>query len=267
MTAIIRILSTLLFAYAVLCVMVFFMARKVVFAPPNIDYLSPQQAGITAMREVILPRGDDTDLTFWYAEPADEDKAVVIFFGGNASALHSYAPLYQQMIDQGFGVLAAAYPGYPGNPGKATERSVTQAAVDQFDWLTNTVSARRIALFGSSLGTSVAAQLAGRRDVGLLIYDAPCTSEMALIQMVIPYAPVSLLTRDKFRTDHIMPRLRVPLLWLHGTDDRVVPLSQGQALYEAYEGPKDKLIVPGGRHGNLWGQGAREKVLAALAKL
>jgi len=60
--------------------------------------------------------------------------------------------------------------------------------------------------------------------------------------------------------------LDIPIIWTHGTADSIVPLSQGQKLFDGYDGPKTAHIIAGGQHTNLWGLGAREIVLEALGQ-
>jgi len=54
------------------------------------------------------------------------------------------------------------------------------------------------------------------------------------------------------------------MIWMHGTADRIVPLSQGQKLYDSYVGPKQAHIIDDGQHTNLWGLGGREIVIQQL---
>ena len=71
--------------------------------------------------------------------------------------------------------------------------------------------------------------------------------------------------KDKFESDKALAGLDVPMIWIHGTADRIVPLSQGRKLYDGYGGPKTAHIIEGGQHTNLWFLGGREIVLNALA--
>ena len=75
---------------------------------------------------------------------------------------------------------------------------------------------------------------------------------------------MSLFTRDKFESHKALDDLDIPVLWIHGTNDGVVPISQGRKLYESYDGPKQSLIIPTGRHSDLWILGGRDRITEFL---
>ena len=81
-----------------------------------------------------------------------------------------------------------------------------------------------------------------------------------------PFLPVKLLMKDQYKSDRALTGLDIPLIWTHGTADNVVPISQGQKLFDSYRGPKQAHIIQDGQHTNLWGLGAREIIITALTK-
>jgi len=97
--------------------------------------------------------------------------------------------------------------------------------------------------------------------------DAPFNSTLDMAKLKTPFLPVTLLMKDKFRSDLALQNYNGPLIWTHGTNDRIIPIAQGQKLYDGYDGPKTAHVFDGGRHTNLWGLGGRDIVLARLAKM
>jgi uncharacterized protein len=85
---------------------------------------------------------------------------------------------FHQLRDVGFHVLAPEYPGYSRKPGQSTEKIVDQEAQIAYDYLRKTynVPESNIVIFGTSLGTGVAVDLASRVRAGALVLNAPCTS-------------------------------------------------------------------------------------------
>ena len=122
----------------------------------------------------------------------------------------------------------------------------------------------RLVYFGTSLGSGVASQLAENHPPALLILDAPFNSILDMGRRQLPFLPVKLLMKDQYRSDEAIKNLNVPMIWTHGTADKVVPLTQGQKLYDGYNGPKSAHIIKGGQHTNLWGLGGKTIVLNAL---
>lgn len=76
--------------------------------------------------------------------------------------------------------------------------------------------------------------------------------------------PSGLLIKDKFRSDLALENVKAPLFWLHGTQDRVIPIAEGRALYDGYAGPKQKIIFINGHHSDLWNWGGGRAILKVL---
>jgi len=121
-----------------------------------------------------------------------------------------------------------------------------------------------IIFYGTSLGSGVAAQLALRHAPELLILDAPFNSMSDMARRHMPFLPTGLLLKDKWKSDQALAQMDVPLIWIHGTQDKIVEIAQGQKLYDGYSGPKSDHIITGANHINTWLNGGREIVLSAL---
>jgi len=223
------------------------------------------------LKRVIVTASDEAWATGWYAPPANPDGTVVMVFHGNGSAVYSNSDIFRDLMGEGYGVLSVGYPGYPGRSlvlAEPTQLNLVDAALYQYDYLIDEGHAPdNIVFYGTSLGSGVAAQLAAERQPSLLIMDAPFNSVLDMGRKQMPWLPVSLLMKDKFESDKALDGMDVPLIWIHGTADRIIPLSQGRKLYDGYNGPKSAHIIEGGQHTNLWFLGGREIVLGALEEL
>lgn len=255
------ILATIAFFYAVVLIAVFFLQRNFLYFPPKV-YLSPEAVNVP-MVEVT---NDSGDVVSWWAPPRDKTKKVVMVFHGNGSAIYSNYDIFNDLIEAGHGVLSVGYPGYPGqSTAKPTQGRIVESAVQQYEWvLEQGLSQDRIAFYGTSLGSGVAAQLSQTREPSLLFVDAPFNSTLDMAKLTMRYLPVGLLMKDTFRSDQALADKSFPLIWTHGTADTIVPLSQGQKLFDGYRGPKSAHIIEGGDHSNLWALGGREITLNAL---
>ena len=244
--------------YFVLLALLYVLQRKVLYIPPPV-YLTP--AAVELPQAVETPQG-------WWIAPSDDTKPVVMFFHGNGSAVFSNHDIYRDFAARGYGVYALGFPGYPGYAGATTQKTVTQAALGGYDFVrAQGVDARRIVYYGTSLGAGVAAQLTTTHEPALLIMEAPFNSAADMAQMRFPIFPARALTKDKFDSAAALSGRDVPMLWLHGTTDGVIPMREGQRLYENYSGPKTKLIIPGGQHTNLWALGGRATIFDAIENI
>jgi pimeloyl-ACP methyl ester carboxylesterase len=167
----------------------------------------------------------------------------------------------REFVRRGLGVVLCEYRGYglssgpaPGEDGFYLDAEAVLEHLAGRD-----MKADRVALFGESLGTGVAAEMAARGRGASLILVTPYTSipDMGdLVASRIPILPVRLLVRERFETLEKAPRINVPTLILHGTEDEVVPYFMGQRIAATL--PQGRLVsVPGGHHNDLFlGPGA-----------
>src|SRR5205814_2132829 len=114
----------------------------------------------------------------------------------------------------------------------------------------------RIVLWGESLGSGVAVALAAERKIGGLLLESPFTSAAEVGASVYWFLPVRLLMKDQFRSDDRIGKVKVPLLIIHGTLDRVVPMALGEKLYALANEPKRFVRFPSGGHVDLDSHGA-----------
>lgn len=254
-----RIIFTTILLYAALAVLAFFAQRKMIYFPPNFYHPPPMQ-----MTEIRTESGG----LGWHS-PARDDHPTVMVFHGNASSIDSNLHIFRDLQSAGYGVWSVGYPGYPGSPGTEgtpTQSNLVAAAIEQYEHLSD-MGVENIVYYGTSLGAGVAVQLTAHHQPTLLIVDAPFNSIADMARKQMPFLPTDILLKDKWRSDKALKGLDIPLIWIHGTHDNVIPIAQGQKLYDGYDGPKSAHIIKGATHINTWLKGGREIVLTALSKL
>nr|MBA3439122.1 alpha/beta hydrolase [Pyrinomonadaceae bacterium] len=117
----------------------------------------------------------------------------------------------------------------------------------------------RLVLYGQSLGTTVAADVASRRACGALILESGLSSAAEMAAVVLPWLPrkAYVVGKNRFDSARKLSLVRVPVLITHGDPDAVIPVEQGRALYKAANEPKKLLIFPGAGHNVHGNTGAR----------
>ncbi|MEP3655757.1 MAG: alpha/beta hydrolase [Litorimonas sp.] len=251
-----RIVFAAIIFYVALAALAFFVQRKILYFPPN--FYHPPPAQMTEIRTASGALG-------WYS-PAENNRPTVMVFHGNASSIDSNMHIFRDLQSAGYGVWSVGYPGYPGMTGKPTQPNLVAAAIEQYEHLSK-MGVENIIFYGTSLGAGVAVQLAVQHQPELLISDAPFNSVLDMAHRQMPLFPTAILVKDKWRSDKALKDLNVPLIWIHGTSDNVIPIAQGRKLFEDYAGPKSAHIIEGAGHNNTWLNGGREVVLTALNKL
>ncbi|MBW8635947.1 lysophospholipase [Hoeflea sp. WL0058] len=237
--------------------------RDHVFIPSG-ALSDPVDEGLEGVIVENVTMADGVVVTVWRAEPARHDLPTVLYFQGNGGNISTRATRFQQIMESGLGFYAPAYRGYPGSEGSPSEEMFISDALHHFD-RADAISSGVI-LHGESLGTGVATAVAAERDAEALILEAPFTATVDIAASAYPWLPVSFLMKDQFKSRDRIIDVTEPVLILHGTDDRVVPFAQGQALYELANDPKQFALFEDAGHTELWRLGLRDRMLEFLKR-
>lgn len=235
-------------AYALMVLAARLLHRRVLYQPPD-DATSDLPEGATLLTAKAADGVPVNALVF------DNPKATrtIVHFHGNAETAEANAFLAREMKKRGFATVLVEYRGYGRSKGTSpTEEGLYLDATAVLDALTaRGVKPADIVLWGQSLGTGVAAEMA-RRDRGArLVLVAPFTSTVDMASRVIPFMPVSMVMVDRFDTLAKAPSIAAPALVVHGDIDDVIPFEQGERVSKAL--PHGTFLkVPEGRHDNLY---------------
>jgi cephalosporin-C deacetylase-like acetyl esterase len=160
--------------YAGLLALMYVFQRALMYFP-DAKRVAPAQAGLPRAAEVTFASSDGENLLAWYVPP-DAGKPLVIYFQGNAEGLAARVGRFTWLTADGTGLLALCYRGYGGSSGTPSEDGLIRDTAAAYGFARERIPARRIVLFGESLGTAVAVALAAGHDVAAVILDAPFTS-------------------------------------------------------------------------------------------
>lgn len=196
---------------------------------------------------VTIRTADGVALYAWHT-PADGD-GLVIYFHGNASSPVDASRLRPHLAPRGHAILAPTYRGYPPSEGRPSEagliedaRAVWRYAVEELGH-----DPSRIVLHGRSLGGGVATALAAEVSPRALVLEGTFASVSEVAASRYPMYPVGLLMRHPFDSLARAPRVRAPVLLVHGDADEVVPVAHGRRLAAAF--PDARYIeLPGLGH-------------------
>lgn len=242
------------------------LQRRLLFRPDRLD-ATPDAFGLDDFDPLEVTTQDGIVLTAWYRAPATTAAPTVVCFPGNAFHRGCRAEKYRLLADCGFGVLAAAYRGYDGARGRPSEAGLYTDARAQIDRLRRMGTDNgRLVLYGESLGTGVAVQMATENRVAGVVLEAPYTSIPAVAGRRYPWLPTRHLVRDRFDTLSKMHRVLVPVLAVHGMRDRLVAPAMGRAVVAAAAGPAVLRLLPRAGHADLWFHGAGDIIAEFVAR-
>jgi alpha-beta hydrolase superfamily lysophospholipase len=242
---------------------------ELIFRPTADTWWGYRNAGLQ-YEERWIPVGANGDRLHAFWAPA-EDKAapVLLYLHGARWNLTGSVTRIERWRRLGFSVLAIDYRGF----GKSTnvppsEQLAYEDARAAWDYLARAEPGRARYIVGHSLGGAIAADLAvSHPDAAGVVLEATFTSIRDMVQHTAwRLLPVGLILTQEFDTLSKVPKIRVPLLIVHGTGDTVVPYEMGERLYAAAATPKRFIRVEGGSHHNLSAV-ANDQYRAALREL
>ena len=233
------ILALILF-YILLLIIVFFLQRNLLYHPSVDNYLKNNSATEpTEIEKVQITTEDKIDLTAWFYNKDIEKFKTIVFFHGNAGSLQNrtYKLNYFKDLDVNF--LIIAWRGFNGNKGKPNEMGLYEDARSAIRWLNmKGIRDKNIILYGESLGTAIAIEVAQNKKYAGIILESPFTSMVNMGKKYYPFFPVSFLLKDKFESYKKINKILVPVLVMHGKVDKIVPYEMGKKIYELANEPK-----------------------------
>lgn len=247
MDILVKLAGTLL-ALAAIVAMGAPVVERLLMYHPTTSRVSPDEAGLDRVKEIEIATADGNVVLAWWSPPAS-GQPTLLYFHGNGGSLANRAERIRKYRDAGRGVFMMTYRGYGGSTGRPSERANVADALIAYDRLRAMgVPAGDIILYGESIGTGVAVQVAAERDVAGIILDAPYTSVVDVAAAIYPYLPARTLMRDRYETIRFLPRVKAPLLVVHGEADMLIPVEMGRAVYAAASEPKRLVTFPGAGH-------------------
>jgi uncharacterized protein len=222
---------------------------------------TPSDVGLAYVPETI-PTADGLHLQGWWV-PAQDARATLLFFHGNAGNISHRIDSLQIFHRLGLSTFIFDYRGYGQSEGTPSEQGTYEDAEAAWAHLTGErgVAASQIVVFGRSLGGAVAAWLAVRHRPGALILESTFTSVPDLGAQLYSFLPVRWLSRFHYSTEKYLRQVSCPVLIVHSVDDEVVPFEHGLRLLSAAPEPKQLLRIRGGHNdgflvsGKIYAQG------------
>ena len=231
---------TLVFFYVLLLTVVFFFQRNLLYHPSVDNYLKDQAATEPAgIEKVKITTGDEIDLVAWFYNNDLKKFKTILFFHGNAGSLENRTYKLNHFKDLNVNFLIIAWRGFSGNKGKPNEIGLYEDARSAINWLNmKGIQDKNIILYGESLGTAVAVEIAQNKKYAGIILESPFTSMVNIGKKHYPFFPVSFLLKDKYESYKKINKISVPVLIMHGKVDKIVPYDMGKKMFELANDPK-----------------------------
>lgn len=233
--------------------------------------------------DIYFKTSDGLLLHGWYLKAKDKSKGTILYLHGNAENISTHVNSVIWLTLEGYDVFAFDYRGYGKSEGSPTLEGVHIDAKAALETVFNLPQANKGHIFisGQSLGGAVAvytvATSAYKDRIKALIIDSAFSSYRRVsrekfAQLIITWPfqyPLSFFFNDYFSPARWIKEVSpVPLLIMHGDNDRIVPVHHGSLLHEAASSPKEFWLVKGVGHTQAFAlKEIREKFLLYLQNI
>ncbi len=225
---------------------------------PDSTYQLATDALPADTKEVFFDASDGVRIQALLLDNA-ASKSITVYFHGNAGNIYHRVADLQRLRQLGTSVLAVSYRGYAKSAGSPSETGIYQDAKAAFDYATGTLGypPSRVFIFGRSIGSTAATDLAQGRDIAGLILVSPLSSAKDQANaMGLGFAEG--LTGNAFNNVEKIKRIKAPLFIIHGTRDNIIPIRMGRAVHAAALGEKFFAEIDGAGHNDLSSRYARQ---------
>ena len=243
-------LQIIALVYVMIGVALYFLQDKFIFHPEKLpaDY---QYHFDIPFNQVDLAVSKNKNISIvQFTVPDSVRKGVVLYFHGNRRNINRYAKYATSFTRNNYEVWMMDYPGYGKSTGKRSEQILYDDAALFYKMAISKVPAEQIIIYGKSLGTGIAAQLASKKDCRRLILETPYYSMDALAKHYFFIYPVMPMTKYELPTGENFKYIRAPIAIFHGTRDEIIPYKQAKRLVGIKPGT-ELITLEKGRHNNL----------------
>ncbi len=242
------VLLALLFPLGIVFFMNWFVQRTT-YPAPAIRVGPPP----STMKLVSVPYAHGNLVTGWIQEK-ESSRTALLYLHGNGENLETirHSGLLEQLQDLNISFLVIDYPGYGNSEGKPSEESLLKSAEGAIDTLSKRFLEQRIVVCGWSLGASVAILTAAKnKKVHGLIAMSAWTSLTNVALLHFPSWMVKAMPAEKYDSLKASKSVRSPSLLIHGEQDPLIPVQQGEQIASNLPNLQQWLKVPQAGHNDL----------------
>lgn len=247
---ILRWLKVLVVIYCVVGIALYYLQDKLMFHPETLP-LNDKYNFEYPHKEINIPYSSTSNINIVQFQTTQPPRGVVLYFHGNRRNISHYAQFAPEFTRNRYEVWMIDYPGYGKSTGEFTEERLYNWALLLYKLARTTYAPDSIIIFGKSMGTGIAAQLASVRDTRRLILETPYYSFPSVISQYAPIYPVKQMVHFKIPTYEYLKNVTAPVSIFHGTDDGVIMYRNARKLLPYLKKGDEFVTIKGGSHNDL----------------
>jgi len=250
--------------------------NRLFYFPTRNQPFTPKKYGYQ-YEDVFFKSADGTKLHGWFMPSirgVEKAKGTVVFSHGNTGSLANHLGFVDWLMRANYNVLLYDYRGFGKSEGKITRKGIIEDVQAAFTYIVSRkdVDITKLVSFSHSLGGAksiTALAIKPFKGVCAVIVDSGFASYRDIARQKAGEMGAKLTTDELSAIDYVDKIAPVPLLFVHGERDRVVPISHGEKLFQKAKQPKTFFRVPNGSHTDSLRRNQfeyREKMLIWLEK-
>jgi fermentation-respiration switch protein FrsA (DUF1100 family) len=245
-------LGTVAIGYLTLVLAVYFFQDALIYFPrPEVP--DPRHSGFKLVEEVSFTAEDGVKLHGWLATPrTGTATAALVLFHGNGGNVADRGTKIERFARAGWASFCLDWRGYGKSEGTSSEAGLYADGRAALAFLRARFPRLPLIVYGESLGTGVAVELAQTDPPAVLALESPYTSFHAMARYHYPFLPAGLILRAKYDNLSKIGRVKAPLVVIVGEEDKLIPPAMGRALHAAANEPKELLAFPGVEHNDFF---------------
>ncbi len=251
MKHIVRFVILCSFFIVILIMVIRAIEQRSLFFPMAEVLSTPSDHGLDH-EEIFFETQDQKMIHAWFV-PKEGARFTILLSHGNAGNMSHRIGKVSLLHDLGANVFLFDYRGYGKSKGTPSEKGFYADISAAYQYLIDDQGLRpeEVIVYGESIGSGAAIDLAFRKPVRALIVEAGFTSVQDMARRIFPFIP-SVILSNRFDNLAKISQVHCKKLIIHSIDDEIVPFSHGQRLYENAAEPKQLLAIRGGHNTAFW---------------
>lgn len=246
-----RWLKIVLIVYALIGIAFYSFQKKILFQPVVVTKDSVYQFE-QPYEDIWIPVDEISETHMvHFTVPDSLRKGLVLYFHGNRGNVRRYRRFVEKFTSHGYAVWMPDYPGFGKSTGELTEQAIYDQALQVYKRARQFYQPNQIIIYGKSMGTGAATQLASVRDCKRLILETPYNSMRSLIGMYLWMYPLKSILKYQFPSNEFMKKVTAPVTIFHGTEDGVIPYRNAVKLKSALKPGDEFITIENGSHRDL----------------
>jgi len=234
---ILSIVGLIIVIYIIFSFILYKTQRNLLYFPEENNYYGDKLT--VEIDKIKIITEDNISLLAWYHKKDINKYKTILYLHGNAGSLENRIHKINHFKDIDINFLLISWRGFSGNAGEPSEEGLYKDAKSAIKWLKSEGAIEEnIIIYGESLGTGVATEVAQHKNFAGIILESPFTSMVEAGKTKYPIFPIGLLLKDKYESSKKIKNIKSPILIMHGEADRIVPFWMGKQMYELANEPK-----------------------------